>query len=137
MRCPWTVGDAALIDEARTLLGPRRGTARPHRSRQVRAEEGSAQEAGFWPQGLAANPMPTAGASITGDDEIRSFGHIVVDEVQDLSPLQLRMLARRSLSGSMTVVGDIAQATGPWAPQELGRRHPPPEPADARPAWSN
>ena len=31
--------------------------------------------------------------------------------------MQLRMLARRSLSGSMTVVGDIAQATGPWAPQ--------------------
>ena len=51
------------------------------------------------------------------EDDIRSFGHIVVDEVQDLSPMQLRMLARRSLSGSMTVVGDIAQATGPWAPQ--------------------
>jgi hypothetical protein len=31
--------------------------------------------------------------------------------------MQLRMLARRSLSGSMTVVGDIAQATGPWAPK--------------------
>ncbi len=30
--------------------------------------------------------------------------------------MQLRMLARRSLGGSMTVVGDIAQATGPWAP---------------------
>ena len=50
------------------------------------------------------------------EDEVHSFGHIVVDEVQDLSPLQLRMLARRSLSGSMTVVGDIAQATGPWSP---------------------
>jgi DNA helicase IV len=56
-------------------------------------------------------------ASARVEDEIRSFGHIVVDEVQDLSPMQLRMLARRSLSGSMTVVGDIAQATGPWAPQ--------------------
>jgi DNA helicase IV len=56
-------------------------------------------------------------ASVVSDDEIRSFGHIVVDEVQDLSPMQLRMLARRSLSGSMTVVGDIAQATGPWAPR--------------------
>ena len=32
--------------------------------------------------------------------------------------MQLRMLARRSLSGSMTVVGDIAQATGPWAPTD-------------------
>lgn len=48
--------------------------------------------------------------------DIRSFGHIVVDEAQDLSPMQLRMLARRSLGGSMTVVGDIAQATGSWAP---------------------
>jgi DNA helicase IV len=115
---PWSVADAALIDEARTLLGPRRGAARPNRARPVRAEEGSATEAGFWPQGLAANPMPTAGATLGGDDDIRSFGHIVVDEVQDLSPLQLRMLARRSLSGSMTVVGDIAQATGPWAPQD-------------------
>ena len=56
-------------------------------------------------------------ARCTGsEDEVRAFGHIVVDEVQDLSPMQLRMLARRSLSGSMTVVGDIAQATGPWAP---------------------
>jgi len=114
---PWTVADAALIDEARTLLGPRR-SPRPGRARQARAEEGSAAEVGFWPQGLAANPMPTNGAAIGGDDEIRSFGHIVVDEVQDLSPIQLRMLARRSLSGSMTVVGDIAQATGPWAPHD-------------------
>jgi DNA helicase IV len=46
----------------------------------------------------------------------RTYGHIVVDEVQDLSPMELRMVGRRSLSGSMTLVGDIAQATGPWAP---------------------
>ena len=50
------------------------------------------------------------------EGEIRNYGHIVVDEAQDLTPMQLRMLARRSLSGSMTVVGDIAQATGPRAP---------------------
>lgn len=48
-------------------------------------------------------------------DEIRTYGHIVVDEAQDLSPMQLRMLTRRSLNGSMTVVGDIAQSTGSWA----------------------
>jgi hypothetical protein len=47
---------------------------------------------------------------------IRTYGHVVVDETQDLSPMQLRMVARRSLSGSMTIVGDVAQATGPWAP---------------------
>ncbi len=50
------------------------------------------------------------------DGEVRAYGHIVVDEAQDLTAMQLRMLARRSLSGSMTVVGDIAQATGPSAP---------------------
>jgi UvrD-like helicase family protein len=49
------------------------------------------------------------------DEDIRTYGHIVVDEAQDLSPMQLRMLTRRSLSGSMTIVGDIAQATGVWA----------------------
>jgi DNA helicase IV len=50
-----------------------------------------------------------------GDEEVRTYGHIVVDEAQDLSPMQLRMLERRSLNGSMTVVGDIAQSTGAWA----------------------
>ncbi len=74
----WTPSDAALVDEARHLLGPRNGN---------------------------------------GDDGVRKYGHIVVDEVQDLSPMQLRMLTRRSLSGSMTVVGDIAQATAAWAPR--------------------
>ncbi|MCY3862877.1 MAG: AAA family ATPase [bacterium] len=47
-------------------------------------------------------------------DSIRTYGHIVVDEAQDLSPMQLRMISRRSLNGSMTVVGDIAQATSAW-----------------------
>ena len=54
-------------------------------------------------------------AAPADDDEVRTYGHIVVDEAQDLSPMQLRMLTRRSLNGSMTVVGDIAQATGAWA----------------------
>ena len=45
----------------------------------------------------------------------RTYGHAVVDEAQDLSPMQLRMLARRCPSGSMTILGDIAQGFGPWA----------------------
>ena len=52
------------------------------------------------------------------DDEIRTYGHIVVDEVQDLTPMELRMCERRSLNGSMTIVGDIGQATGPHAPND-------------------
>jgi DNA helicase IV len=45
------------------------------------------------------------------EPELRTYGHIIVDEAQDHSAMALRMIARRSLNGSMTVVGDIAQAT--------------------------
>lgn len=78
---PWTDADIALIDEARSLLGPIR----------------SLKE---------------------GEQFTPAYGHVVVDEAQDLSPMQLRMLGRRSINGSMTIVGDIAQATGPWAPSK-------------------
>jgi DNA helicase IV len=44
-----------------------------------------------------------------------TYGHVVVDEAQDLSPMALRMLARRADAGSMTVLGDQAQATSPQA----------------------
>ncbi|MFF5262848.1 HelD family protein [Actinomadura viridis] len=44
-----------------------------------------------------------------------SIGHVVLDEAQDLSPMQCRAVGRRCATGSMTVLGDIAQATGPGA----------------------
>jgi DNA helicase IV len=44
-----------------------------------------------------------------------SLAHVVVDEAQDLSAMQLRAVARRCTTGSVTVLGDIAQATTPWA----------------------
>jgi DNA helicase IV len=47
--------------------------------------------------------------------QARTFGHVVVDEAQDLSPMSLRMLGRRCPSGSMTILGDLAQGTGVWA----------------------
>ncbi|WP_211270938.1 HelD family protein [Streptomyces yerevanensis] len=50
---------------------------------------------------------------ITGETP-RRYGHIVVDEAQDLTPMQARSLRRRcAVNGSMTVLGDLAQATGP------------------------
>jgi DNA helicase IV len=128
---PWTAADAALIDEARDVLGPWR--PRPVRSRaaEQRARADRPADVGFWPAGLDPSPEPAIAVPVVLD-EVRSFGHIVVDEAQDLSPMQLRMLARRSLSGSMTVVGDIAQATGPWTPTRwdevvahLSPKHPP------------
>jgi DNA helicase IV len=42
----------------------------------------------------------------------RTYGHVIVDEAQDLTPMQLRMIGRRA-AGSFTILGDIAQATGP------------------------
>ena len=44
-----------------------------------------------------------------------SYGHIVLDEAQDLSPMQYRAVARRSSTGSVTVLGDVAQGTSPWS----------------------
>ncbi|MFC0507540.1 HelD family protein [Micromonospora costi] len=43
------------------------------------------------------------------------YGHVVVDEAQDLSPMQCRAIARRSEHGSITLLGDLAQGTAPWA----------------------
>ena len=48
----------------------------------------------------------------------RTYGHIVADEAQDLSPMQLRMLARRSTTGSITILGDLAQGASIWAHDE-------------------
>jgi DNA helicase IV len=42
-----------------------------------------------------------------------TYGHVVADEAQDLSPMALQMLARRAPSGSLTVLGDLAQSTAP------------------------
>jgi DNA helicase IV len=42
----------------------------------------------------------------------RAFGHVIVDEAQDLTPMQLRMVARRAREGALTILGDVAQATG-------------------------
>jgi DNA helicase IV len=102
----WTAGDAALVDELRTILGPRRGSKERRRSER-RDDQG-------WPRGLDGHEPEGLRHE---EEEVHAYGHIVVDETQDLTPMQLRMLARRSLAGSMTLVGDIAQATGALAPK--------------------
>lgn len=49
---------------------------------------------------------------VTGDTP--QFGHVVIDEAQDLSSMELRMVARRSTARSLTILGDLAQSTTPW-----------------------
>ena len=58
-------------------------------------------------------------------DGTDTFVHAVVDEAQDLSAMQCRAVARRCPLGSVTVLGDLAQATTPWAPGDwaLTLRH--------------
>jgi DNA helicase IV len=55
--------------------------------------------------------LDEAGALLNGPPRV--YGHVIVDEAQDLTPMQLRALARRARGGSMTLLGDIAQAAGP------------------------
>jgi DNA helicase IV len=86
----WTRSDLALLDEAASLLEPE--------------DSARAQEAGH----ARAGPQ-TEGAPPT---YLASFGHLVVDEAQDLTPMEVRVLGRRCPTGSATFVGDLAQATG-------------------------
>jgi DNA helicase IV len=48
-------------------------------------------------------------------DRTPALSHVMIDEAQDLSPMQCRALGRRCLTGSLTVLGDIAQGTSAWA----------------------
>ena len=49
-----------------------------------------------------------------------TFGHVVADEAQDLSAMQLRAIGRRCRFGSATLLGDLAQRTTPWAAERWG-----------------
>jgi DNA helicase IV len=123
---PWTEADVALVDEADALLGPVEA-ARTRRARGRSAEDRQAIEAAqsvVREYGLSGYTTASALAERYGngsgrtDDaipELRTFGHVLVDEAQDLTPMQWRMLARRCPNGSMTIVGDFGQASRPGA----------------------
>ncbi|WP_338703662.1 AAA family ATPase [Streptomyces sp. Q6] len=53
-------------------------------------------------------------------ERTHSLGHVVLDEAQDLSPMQYRAVGRRATTGSVTVLGDLAQGTTPWATRSWG-----------------
>lgn len=111
-------GSKALIKSAAFGILPEADYELLHRERSE-----SVNDVRFTPADVALldearfvlGPRLRRNGKIDDADEIMTYGHIVVDEVQDLTPMQLRMVTRRSLSGSMTIVGDIAQATGPLA----------------------
>jgi DNA helicase IV len=72
------------------------------------------------PRSVRAARWTTADAVLVDEaagllERTPSYGHVVIDEAQDLSPMQLRAIARRSGHGSVTLLGDLAQGTAPWA----------------------
>src|SRR3954451_20058424 len=76
-----------------------------------------------WPQvprSVRTAPWTDADAVLVDEvagllERTAGYGHVVVDEAQDLSPMECRAVARRLAAGSLTVLGDLAQATSPWA----------------------
>jgi hypothetical protein len=74
------------------------------------------------PKGWSEADLPLLDeAQAVLSDPPRRYGHVVVDEAQDLSAMALRMVARRNLSGrSFTVLGDLAQATAPGSQEHWG-----------------
>jgi DNA helicase IV len=122
----WSEADVALVDEADALLGPVE-MALPRRARRRGATNESVEtaarvvaELGLEGQTsareLAERFTDTSAPNGAGDGfETRTYGHVLVDEAQDLTAMEWRMLARRSPSGSMTLVGDFGQASRPGA----------------------
>ncbi|WP_420814072.1 HelD family protein [Nakamurella deserti] len=138
---PWTVEDVPLLDEAAELLGvdDRAEQARARRRREEEVEyaqgvldviEGS-RSADF--EDDAEEEMLVASDLITADvladrqedlsrlttaeraslDREWTYGHLIVDEAQELSPMAWRTLMRRCPTRSMTIVGDVAQTSDP------------------------
>jgi len=122
----WTDADLPLIDEADALLGPRSAARARNRRRRAGRDESmemarrTLAELGVGGVVSAEQVLERYGfdysdPSIDDVGELRTYGHVLVDEAQDLTAMQWRMLARRCPSGSMTLVGDFGQASRPGA----------------------
>ena len=130
----WAVADIPLLDEAAELLG---GDDRAQRARAERERRERVEYAGGVvdilsrdlqdPEVLLASDLIDAQrlaeryaeedylttAERAAADRTWAFGHVIVDEAQELSPMAWRMLMRRCPTRSMTLVGDVAQTGDP------------------------
>jgi DNA helicase IV len=131
-QAPWTPADVPVLDEAWGRLGdPEEMIRLAADRRKSRADRAYAQQVidsgglsgqvdaarlaeRFEAPGAAGRPIAERAAG----DADWEFGHVIVDEAQELSPMAWRMLARRCPSRSMTVVGDLAQASAPWGARD-------------------
>ncbi|UFS60125.1 HelD family protein [Subtercola endophyticus] len=123
---PFTVSDIALLDEAAEHLGEHneRSAALDRETKQQRKRDIQNAEQAIKnmdvegivrAEDLADTFAEQASRGTTAEraaaDRTWTYGHIVVDEAQELSPMQWRLLRRRGPLRSFTIVGDIAQAS--------------------------
>jgi DNA helicase IV len=124
---PWTVEDVPLLDEAAELLGEDDGGAAralerredAERAEEERYAQGVLEFTGLFEDemmdaaALAARHRDAGAARTTADragaDREWTYGHVIVDEAQELSPMAWRTVMRRVPTRSLTVVGDVAQ----------------------------
>ncbi|WP_425394463.1 HelD family protein [Actinoplanes subtropicus] len=110
-----TIADVALLDELDELMGrprqPQKKTRNPFHVRD------GIQEVSTYADRQAA----ARAQQVQRDDDYRDFAHVVVDESQDVSPMQWRMIGRRGQYASWTIVGDPAQTAWAGDPAELDR----------------
>lgn len=122
---PFTISDVPLLDEAMELLGPDpKAVARQKALDAKRAEEEQfAQDtlaqagigSGIITSQMLVDNINGMDAELTaqraGADREWTYGHVVVDEAQELTAMDWRMLIRRCPSRSFTIVGDVAQTS--------------------------
>jgi DNA helicase IV len=125
----WTTADVALLDEVAELIGDddEDAAAEGHRERRVAAddlrharevlESMGGPESQLVSAETLASRFTEAGEVFTVAerafaDRTWTYGHVIVDEAQELSPMMWRLLLRRCPTKSFTIVGDMAQATG-------------------------
>jgi DNA helicase IV len=136
----WSVADVALIDDLFNQVGPIQ-VDEPEERGFYEVEElddlaaYGVQEVGSgWTRGedsYDSRPRTQARAARDPRDLLlsgvverpRGYAHVLVDEAQDLSPMQWRMIGRRGRTASWTVVGDEAQSSWPDRDESLRARH--------------
>ncbi|GLH99061.1 HelD family protein [Phytohabitans aurantiacus] len=110
-----TIADVALLDELDELLGKPPQPPKPKRD-PYHVIDGIREVTTYADRQRAARAAATQ-----RPDDYREYAHIVVDESQDVSPMQWRMLGRRGRLASWTVVGDPAQTAWTGDPAELAK----------------
>ena len=128
-----TPADIPLVDELAELLGPSEDAEQRHAKLAARRREADVAYAaqaiesqelgdGLVTAEMLADRFQDTGPALTLAERARAdrswtYGHVVVDESQELGPMAWRALARRCPLRSFTVVGDLAQYSGPTAPR--------------------